>query len=76
MTTDDIRDRIVAMVSHVTFNYRGQDCGVDPLSRTRFDMWCGGDTMTADSIDAVMSTPFFMGKALQDISQDIAIIDW
>ncbi len=76
MSADKLRERIDSMVSHVIFSYQGQDCGVDPLSRDRFDMWCGDKTATVDSIDAVMNTPFFLGLPLKDISQDITDIDW
>lgn len=76
MNADKLREQINSMVSHVTFSYHGRDCGVDPLSRDHFDLWCGDETTTVDSIDAVMETPFFFGKPLKNITKDIANIDW
>lgn len=76
MTVNKIKDRIASMASHVTFSYKGMDCGVDPLAQNRFDLWCGDSIITVDSIDAVMSTPFFIGQALKDIVQDLTNIEW
>ena len=76
MTADKLKAQIGSMASHVLFSYRGKDCGVDPISRDHFDMWCGDDTITVDALDAVMESPFFLGAALKDIAQDITDIDW
>lgn len=76
MNADKIRAQIDAMASHVLFKYRGADCGVDPLARDRFDMWCKNDLITVNSLDAVMDTPFFFGAALKDIAKNITDIDW
>ncbi len=76
MNADKLREQINSMVSHVTFTYQGRNCGVDPLSRDRFDLWCGDDSATVDSIDSAMDTPFFGGKPLKEIAQDITDIGW
>lgn len=75
MTVKDMRIRINSMCTHVLFDYDGKNCGVDPLSNDCFDMWCGDDTMSAKSIDEVMQTPFFNGKALQDIVDKIQNVE-
>lgn len=76
MMADKLKDRLLDMVTHITFEYQGIDCGIDPLSPTHFDIWCGDDTITVDNITAVMDTPLFNGRALKDIAQEITIIDW
>lgn len=75
MNAEKIRARIDEICSHFLFTYRGLSCGVDPLGVSEFDMWCGDKLMTATSIDEVMSTPFFSGKSLQDIAEDIEDIE-
>ncbi len=76
MTTKEIRDRLEEMASHITFEHDGNSCGVDPLSATHFDMWCGESVMTAGSLDEVMNTKFFVGKSLSEISANILVVDW
>lgn len=71
MTAKEIRDRINSLCTHVLFDYNGKDCGVDPFNANRFDMWYGEHCMEVHSIDEVMQTPFFDGKALQDIADQI-----
>ncbi len=75
MNVIDVKNRISELCSHFTFEYRGMDCGVDPLSQSRFDMWCGDEVMVAKSIDDVMRTPFFAGESLQDIVNEINIVE-
>ena len=67
MTAKDLRDRIESLCTHVLFEYNEKECGVDPFNAKHFDVWCGDDFMEAHSIDEVMKTPFFDGKALEDI---------
>ena len=75
MTAKDLRDRINSICTHVLFDYNGKECGVDPFSEDDFDMWCGDDYMKAHSIDEVMKTPFFSGKALEDIVDQLENIE-
>lgn len=76
MAADKLKAQIASMASHVLFSYNGVDCGVDPLAPDHFDMWYGDESITVDSIDAVMSTPFFEGRTLSDIAQDITNLEW
>lgn len=71
MIAEQLKERIETMCSHITFDYRGKSCGVDPLSRTHYDMWYGDDTITVGSISEVMQAPFFNGNSLADISNAI-----
>ena len=71
MTIAEIKDRLSEIVTQMTFIYNGKDCGVDPMSITEFDMWCGDDFVTVNSIDEVMETELFDGKTLPDIIDDI-----
>ena len=49
MKINEIRDRIAEIVTQITFTYNGKNCGVDPMSSTEFDMWCGDDFVTVGS---------------------------
>ena len=71
MKSNEIKIRITSLCSHLTFDFEGKSCGVDPLAADQFDMWCGDDTMTAKSADEGMNTPFFDGKCLKEIADEI-----
>lgn len=71
MIAKEIKDRLDEMASHILFEYKGKNCGVDPLSRTHYEMWYGDADMVAASLDEVMTTPFFGGKSLEEIAEDI-----
>lgn len=75
MTFEEMKEYIGNITSHVTFQYDGRDCGVDPFSANNFDMWYGNETMTATSIDEVFTTPFFGGKCLNDIADNIENVE-
>ena len=75
MTAKDLRDRINSICTHVLFDYNGKECGVDPFNEKHFDMWCGDDFMEAHSIDEVMKAPFFEGKALEDIVNQLENVE-
>lgn len=80
ITAKAIKERIAEMCTHFTFEYKGIDCGIDPLcnpdKNIKFDMWFGDETYGAKTIDEVMNTPLFDGKCLNDIAEDIDIIDF
>lgn len=69
----DIRKYLDKIFSHFLFEYNGKDCGIDPITRTHFDMWYGDKEMTAKSIDEVMETHFFDGLSLTEIAENIEV---
>ena len=75
MTAKDLRDRIKSICTHVLFDYNGKECGVDPFNEKHFDMWYGDDFMEAHGIAEVMKTPFFNGKALEDIVDQLENVE-
>lgn len=76
MSRDNLKDRINSLASHILFDYNKKECGVDPINHHFFDVWYGEKTFTAQSIDEVMNTPFFDGKALNEIFDEIVITEW
>lgn len=71
MNVIELRKRIDSLCTHITFEFQGKDCGVDPFSHDNFEMWYGNKVMTAKSIDEVMTTPFFDGHPLKDIMDEM-----
>ena len=72
----DLRKHLNGLVGHVTFDYNGYSCGIDPLFKEEFEMWYGNDFVVVKSIDEVFNKPFFNGKALNDIWDDVTNIDY
>lgn len=76
MMAEKIKNRLKELCSHMTFEYNGKDCGVDPISHAEFVMWCGDKDTTVKSIDEVMAKPFFDGKSLSEIAEVITFDEW
>ena len=76
MTDFNIKEYLGSLTSHIMFEYNGYSCGVDPLSLNRFEMWYGAQSMTAHSIDEVMTVKFFDGSSLEDILDDITDLEY
>ena len=66
MSANELRDYIASLCSHVTFDFHGKSCGVDPLAPDQIDLWCG---------DEAMNTPFFDGKSLNEIADKIENVE-
>jgi len=76
MTIAQVKDYLAKLTSHITFEYNGQSCGIDPLSKNEFNMWYGSDEMTVNSIDKVMNANFFDGKSLEEIWDEITELEY
>ncbi|MFQ9516732.1 MAG: hypothetical protein ACLRZ9_13035 [Eubacterium sp.] len=76
MSADKLKQIVLDVFSHVTFEYKGISCGIDPFSETEFDIWYGDEVETVNSIDRVMDTPIFDGKPLNEIIDKITELDY
>ena len=76
MSIKQLREHLSSLTGHVTFEYNGYSCGIDPLSSDTFDMWYGKNDITVHSIDEVMGNKFFDGKPLNDILENITNLDY
>lgn len=76
MNIKEFKDYISSLVSHVLFEFNGKNCGVDPLSKDKFDIWYGEEMHTVGSVDEVMSIPIFNGQSLTQIFNMIKNIDY
>ena len=76
MSISELRDFLDTLTSHITFEYNGLSCGIDPLSRKEYDMWYGDNTITVESLDEVFNTEFFDGKTIIDIWDDVSEVEY
>lgn len=67
MKITEMREQLEEIISHVTFTYNGNSCGIDPFSINEFNMWYGEKSEYIDSIENVFNVPFFDGKTLIEI---------
>lgn len=77
MTLKELTEIIDIGASHILFEYNGEQCGVDPISKSHYDVWYGekNDT-TVKSVEDVLSTPLFDGKSLKAIVSEIKDIEY
>lgn len=75
MTSDILKNLIRTHWSHILFEYNGKECGVDPFSTTKYDVWCGDELRQVESVDEVMALTIFDGKSLNDIAEVITNIE-
>ena len=75
MKASTLKKRITELCSHVLFEYAGADCGIDPITANKFNMWFGSAVQTVDDIESVMTLPLFDGKSLTEIAKEIEIYE-
>ncbi len=75
MTATELRKQVESLISHVLFAYNGKPCGIDPISHQQIDVWYGDAVFTAKSVDEAMNSPFFDGKSLSQICENMTNID-
>lgn len=80
MTSKQIRDRIAEGCTLFGFEYHQKECHVDPCYTPskghEYLLFCDGSEYTVYTLENVMLTPFFDGKCLNDIAEDIEITEW
>ena len=76
MTAEKIKARIAEHCTLFGFEYKGKIGDVDPYSDDSYDLTYDGETINVHSIDEVMNTPYFDGKCLNEIYNEIEITEW
>ena len=76
MTISKVKNYLSNLTGHITFEYNGHSCGIDPLALNSFDMWYDNDEATVDSVDEVLYNKFFDGKSLTEIWNDVTELDF
>lgn len=59
------------MRTHVLFDYKNISCGIDPLSKNKYDLWYGDKSYTAKSVDEALDMKIFDGNSINQISDKI-----
>lgn len=74
MKAVDIKNKILSLTNHFEFQYRGEDCLIDPYSA--HDIYLGYKDIdkTYTDIDDLMNDPVFDGKSLNEIVGQIELI--
>ena len=75
-TIDDVIDRLANLENHLLFQYQGQKCGIDPITKSHYNIWMGEKSFVVSSIDDVMNSEIWQGKSLCAIFDDISIVDF
>ncbi len=76
MKLKQFKNHLEHLTGAILFDYRGHSCGVDPISKNHYDVWCGDDVEIAKSIDDVLKIDIFEGKPLIDIFDECVDFDY
>ncbi len=76
MTMKQFIKHLENLIGSVTFDYHGYSCGVDPINKNHYDVWCGDEIEIAKSIDDVLTIDIFEGKPLIDIFDECVDFDY
>ena len=76
LTILQLEEHMEQLVSHVTFDYNGKSCGIDPISRDQYELWYGENCATATSLEKLMNTKVFDGLSIVDIWDKATDVDW
>ena len=73
MKLHDLKERISSLTQDVEFSHNGKDYLVIPFNARKFIMVETPDqkSIECNSIDMLFCFPFFDGKALRDIMNDV-----
>ncbi len=76
-TASDIKKRISECATLLSFEYHGKSGNVDPYylgeDKYEFLLYFDGDEKTVCDVNEVMSDPFFDGKSLNEITDEINV---
>ncbi len=77
ITANNIKNRISECATLFSFVYHGKQGNVDPYylgeNKYEFLLYFDGAEKTVYNVEAVMSEPFFDGKSLSEITDEIDI---
>lgn len=76
MKNIDLKNIIGSYCNDVLFKLNGKSCGVTSTVSDfipTFQAWIGNETMETNDLDELMSSKFFDGNSLQELSQEISI---
>lgn len=71
MKKEDLKDWIDSLTQDIDFEYLGVSGSICPFSRSDISLCYGDKEQSFDSIDALMNEPFFDGKSLAEICDEM-----
>ena len=73
MKSDDLKELILSLSQDVVFEYDGAVACINPWNERKFEIGYDDEVKIYDNIDDVMKDPFYHGKSLQEISEQLDI---
>lgn len=74
------KEEFVAFIeSHaglISFTYLGKDGDIDPFSDILYGLFYDGQQIEVHSLDEVMNAPFYAGKSLDEIFDQLENIEY
>lgn len=74
MTKDDLKKLILEFSNDVVFYYANEVVCINPWSASKFEIGWKNNNRICESIDELMTLPFFNGKSLNEIATVIELI--
>lgn len=71
MKSEDLRKWIESLTQDIVFEYLGVSGVICPFSRSDISLCYGEKEQSFDSVDALMSAPFFEEKSLTEICNEM-----
>lgn len=71
MKKEELYKWIDSLTQDIDFEYLGVSGSICPFSRLNISLCYGGKEQSFDSIDSLMNEPFFDGKSLTEICQEM-----
>ena len=73
LVIDELKKRLSEVQSCFEFDYNGKHGGINPIRADKIEVYYGGKSEYADSIDKAIDTPFVDGKKLEEIVNDLYV---
>lgn len=73
MKPKNLKELILSLTQDVVFEYDGAVGCINPWNEAKIEVGYDDNTKTYDNIDDVMNDPFYHGKSLQEISEQLNI---
>lgn len=73
---EKVKARLLEHATLMAFMYKGVLCDIDPFSENDFTVYVDGDGTDVFSIDDVMNKPYFLGKSLSEIADEVEFYEW
>lgn len=73
MKPNDLKNLILSLTQDVVFEYDGAVACINPWNVHKFEVGYDNKVKTYDNIDNLMDDPFYHGKSLSEIAEELDI---